>query len=137
MVLMPAVWAFFRQAEPESESRLTIRRTFTPSLIMLSHSVPNLALSPPAFWMSDWMPAESNAAFSSGRSLASQRGELAESGRITPTFLLEPPLAEPPAPPELELEQAASRNAAADTVARAASERLRIDPILSWRLSRG
>ena len=59
------------------------------------------------------------------------------SGRITPTFLeLEPPLAVLP-PPELELEQAASRNAAADTAAMAASERLRIDPILSWRLSLG
>src|SRR5689334_25300845 len=116
MVLMPAACAFFRQAEPESESRLTIRRTFTPSLIMLSQRVPNLALSPPAFWMSDWMPAESNAALSSGRSLASQRGELDESGRITPTFLpFAPPLADPPEPPELELEQAASRKAAADT----------------------
>src|SRR5690348_11745378 len=48
--------------------------------------------------MSDFRPAVSNAALSSGRSLASHRGDVVASGRITPTL----PLAEPP--PLLPLE---------------------------------
>src|SRR5215475_12664312 len=95
MVLMPACWAFFRQAVPVSESRLTISSTLTPSLIMLSQRVPNLALSPLAFWMSEVMPAASKALLSNGRSLDSQRGEVVASGRITPTL----PVALVPPPP--------------------------------------
>src|SRR5690349_4809659 len=86
MLTMPAADAFFRQAEPESESRLTIMRTLTPSLIIESQMVPNLVVSPPAFWMSDPMPASSNAFLRLGRSLPSQRGEVVASGRITPTL---------------------------------------------------
>src|SRR6187401_1830132 len=103
MVLTPAACAFFRHAVPESLSRLTIIRTFTPPLIMLSQIVPNLDLSPFAFWMSDCRPALSNAALSSGRSLDSQRGEVEASGRITPTFPLELPFPPPEPPPELPL----------------------------------
>jgi hypothetical protein len=122
MVLMPAVCAFFRHAEPESLSRLTISRTFTPELIMLSQIVPNFDLSPFAFWMSDCRPALSNAALSSGRSLDSQRGEVEASGRITPTFPLELPLPPPPEPllePLLSPPQAASRSAVAASAAAA------------------
>src|SRR6266545_3475638 len=86
MVLMPAVCAFFRQAAPVSESRLTISRTWTPSLIMFSQMVANLALSPLAFWMSEPMLAASKALLSNGRSFASHRGEVEASGRITPTL---------------------------------------------------
>src|SRR6266508_4186439 len=67
MVLMPAVCAFVRQAAPVSESRLTISRTWTPSLIMFSQMVANLALSPLAFWMSEPMLAASKALLSNGR----------------------------------------------------------------------
>ncbi len=66
-----------------------------PSPIMLSHSWPNLAVSPWAFWMSDLRPAASNAFCRFGRSWLSQRGEVVASGRITPTSV--PPL-EPPSP---------------------------------------
>src|SRR4051812_31491402 len=98
MLLMPAAVAFFRHAPPESLSRLTIIRTCTPPLIMLSQIVPNFDLSPPAFWMSDLMPASSKAFLRLGRSLPSQRGEVVASGRITPTFFsLDPEL--PPLPP--------------------------------------
>src|SRR3954466_1443618 len=95
MLLIPPAVAFLRQAEPESESRLTIMSTLTPSLIIESQMVPNLAVSPPAFWMSDPTPAASNAFLRLGRSLPSQRGEVVESGRITPplplALLLLPP----------------------------------------------
>src|SRR5919112_6505642 len=132
MVLTPAVCAFFRHAEPESLSRLTIIRTLTPELIMLSQIVLNLDLSPFAFWMSDCRPALSNAALSSGRSLDSQRGEVEASGRITPTFPLE--LLLPPPPPEplpefpLSSPQAARTRAVAASAAAAKAWRLRMDP---------
>src|SRR3954452_7106300 len=123
MVLTPAACAFLRQAVPESLSRLTISSTLTPLLIMLSQIVPNLDLSPLAFWMSDCSPALSKAAFSNGRSFDSQRGEVEASGRITPTLPLEAPLALPlPLPlPELLLSppQADSRRAAAARAAAA------------------
>ena len=93
MLWMPASAAFFRQAAPDSESRLTIISTWTPLLIMPSQIVPNLATSPSAFWMSDSMPASSKACCSDGRSLASHRGEVVESGRITPTLPALSPLA--------------------------------------------
>ncbi len=64
--------------------------TLTPSLIIESQIVPNLAVSPPAFWMSDSMPASSKAFWRLGRSLPSQRGEVVASGRITPTLPLLP-----------------------------------------------
>src|SRR3954464_13844689 len=85
MLVMPAAVAFLRQAAPESEARLTIMSTLTPSLIIESQMVPNLAVSPPAFWMSDPMPAASNAFFRLDGSLPSQRGEVVASGRITPS----------------------------------------------------
>ena len=73
---------------------------------MPSQIVPNFDLSPFAFWMSDSMPAASNAALSSGRSLASHRGEVAASGRITPTLPAElsppPPLSSPPSSPQAD-----------------------------------
>src|SRR4051812_40017043 len=98
MLLMPAAAAFFRQAPPESESRLTIISTWTPPLIMLSQMVPNLALSPPAFWMSDSIPASSKAFWRRGGSLAPHRGGGVASGRIPPTL---PADFEPPPPPPL------------------------------------
>src|SRR3954453_12744737 len=107
MTGMPASLAFLMTAAPESESRLTMSSALTPELIMPSAMLWNLLTSPPAFWMSDWMPAASNACLSSGRSAPSQRAEEAESGRITPTLL---PAAAgddapPPAAAELELEE--------------------------------
>src|SRR3954466_1011895 len=99
MLWTPASAAFLRQAAPESESRLTIIRTVT-SWIMLSQMLANLDLSPWAFWMSESTPAALNAAVSAGRSLASHRGEVVASGRITPTL---PASEEPPPPPLLLL----------------------------------
>src|SRR6476660_10020336 len=96
MLGIPAEAAFFRQAPPDSESRLTIISTETPSLIRAAQIVPNFALSPPAFWMSDFRPAAVNAFSRLGRSLASQRGEVVASGRITPTVLAFAPLPEDP-----------------------------------------
>src|SRR5262249_14978835 len=85
-------------------SRLTISSTWTPSLIMLSQMVLNLALSPLAFWMSELMPAVSNALFRYGRSFDSQRGEAGASGRISPTLpLAAPPLLGGPGPALLVL----------------------------------
>src|SRR3954462_7937227 len=100
MLVMPAWVAFFRQAEPESGSRLTIIRTLTPSLIIESQIVPNFAVSPPAFWMSEPMPASLNALVRLGRWLFSQGGEVVASGRITPTL---PPLVEPLLDPPVAL----------------------------------
>src|SRR4051794_16580393 len=102
---MPAPLAFLMTAAPESESRLTMSSALTPELIMPSAMLWNLLTSPPAFWMSDWTPAASNACLSSGRSAPSQRAEEAESGRITPTFPLAADVdgeAPPPAAAELE-----------------------------------
>src|SRR5919202_4016310 len=106
MTGMPALLAFLMTAVPESGSRSTMSRALTPSLIMPSAMLWNLLTSPPAFWMSDWMPAESNACLSSGRSAPSQRAEEAESGRMTPTLPL--PAADeddPPPPAAAELEE--------------------------------
>src|SRR3954453_19293231 len=86
MTGMLAALAFLITAAPESESRLTISMALTPSLIMPSAMLWNLATSPPAFWMSDWVPAASNAALSSGRSAVSHRAEDAESGGMPPPF---------------------------------------------------
>src|SRR3954469_14582621 len=96
MLVIPELAAFFRHAAPESESRLTIMRTLTPSLIIESQIVPNLAVSPPAFWMSDWMPASVKALVRLGRSLPSQRGDVVASGRITPTLPLAAAVVFPP-----------------------------------------
>src|SRR5450759_4138146 len=118
MLWIPAAAAFLRHAPPESESRLTIMMTATPSLIMESQIVPNLSLSPPAFWMLDLRPASVNALVRLGRSLASQRGEVVASGRITPTVLafVLLLLLLPDEPPLLELPQAASVSARAVAV---------------------
>src|SRR6476469_3914961 len=97
MLVMPAAVAFFMHAAPDSGSRLTIMRTLTPSLIIESQMVPNLAVSPPAFWMSEPTPAALNAASRLGRSLFSQRGDVVVSGRITPTVPLSVEPLDPPA----------------------------------------
>ena len=119
MTGIPALVALVMTALPLFASRSTMIRALTPALIMPSAMVWNLATSPPAFWMSESMPAASNAFFRNGRSADSQRGEEAESGRITPTLPLTvvPPV-EPPvavSPPLLEPPQAvrASRPAVA------------------------
>src|SRR4051812_6196417 len=96
MVLMPAACAFLRQADPDAESRFTMSWTLTPSLIMLSQIVANFDVSLSAFWMSEPMPPWSNAAFSSGLSFDSHRGDVVASGRITPTLPLTLPLDELP-----------------------------------------
>src|SRR6188768_1861771 len=85
MVLMPWACAFFKHAAPEALSRFVVMRTLTPALIMPSHSVPNLATLPCAFWMSALTPASANAVVRYGRSLFSQRADDSVSGRITPT----------------------------------------------------
>src|SRR4051795_10295352 len=82
----PCGLAFAMTAAADGESRLTISSTFAPPLSIPSAIVANFALSPWAFWMSESTPAASNAAFSSGRSLFSQRFDDAVSGRITPTL---------------------------------------------------
>src|SRR5436190_11464041 len=97
MLVIPAAVAFLRHAAPDSGSRLTIMRTLTPSLIIESQIVPNLAVSPPAFWMSEPTPAALNAAVRLGRSLFSHRGEVVVSGRITPTVPLLVLVLDPPA----------------------------------------
>jgi hypothetical protein len=97
---MPWSCAFLMTVAADGESRLTIARTVAPSLIIWSAIVPNLALSPLAFWMSYSTPAASKAWPRNLRSNDSQRTEDAVSGRMTPTL----PLGlSPPPPPELEL----------------------------------
>src|SRR4051812_431006 len=64
--------------------------TLTPAPIIAWAICWNRAVSPPAFWMSDRIPAASNAFWSSGASYNVYRVEDVVSGRITPT--------EPPAP---------------------------------------
>src|SRR3954452_10176019 len=121
MLWTPASAALDRHALPEAEARLTIMMTLTPSLIMLSQIWPNLALSPSAFWMSDFTPASENAFSRLGRSWDSQRGDVVVSGRITPTSALPLPPLEPPLlllPPSLSLPpQAASAPSASTPVA--------------------
>src|SRR5512140_2343944 len=80
----PAAAAFLMTAAPVSKSRLTIISTFTPPLIMLSAMDWNLALSPPAFWMSNATPAVLNASVRNGLSAVSHRVEDVVSGRMTP-----------------------------------------------------
>src|SRR5918911_870587 len=57
MVLIPAARALSRAALPVGESRLTIMRTLTPLLIILSAMDANFALSPWAFCRSTATPA--------------------------------------------------------------------------------
>src|ERR1700742_1455657 len=75
MTLTPCDWALASIAAPEPESRLTSSSTLAPLVIICS-----------AFWMSDLMPAASNAFFRNGRSTVSQRVEDLESGSRTPTL---------------------------------------------------
>src|SRR5262249_6401552 len=82
----PCCLALLITAAALGESRLTISRALTPSLSIWSAIVPNLVLSPLAFWMSASTPAALNDCASSGRSAPSQRAEEAVSGRITPTL---------------------------------------------------
>src|SRR4051812_2264907 len=91
MLVMPAAVALGGHAAPEAGSRVTIIRTWTPSFIIESQIVPNLAGSPPAVWMSDSMPGSSDALVRLGRAVFSQRGDVVASGRITPTLPVDPP----------------------------------------------
>src|SRR4051812_29570248 len=72
--------------------------------------------------MSTGMLAALNAAASNGRSLASQRGEVAASGRITPALPL--PFPEPPEFDPESLPQAATRSVITTRPAPAPSKRL-------------
>src|SRR6187402_1889835 len=74
-----------------------------------SAMVAYLLVSHWAFWMSASKPASLNAFARAGRSLFSQRGDDAESGRMTQARLADEP------PPELPVEQPASSSAAALT----------------------
>src|SRR3954452_1760772 len=74
-------------------SMSTSSRTLTFSPIMAWQIDSHLVATPSAFWMSLVRPASLNALASAGRSLFSQRLEVIESGRITPTL----PVAVPPA----------------------------------------
>lgn len=86
-------------------------RALTPELMKPSARVVNFWASPWAFWMSASKPCAVRAACSIGLSKASQRAELAVSGRMTPTLPLAPPAAAGaddeaellPAPPLSEL----------------------------------
>src|SRR3954451_10737622 len=134
MTGMLAALAFLITAAPESEARFTISSALTPSLIMPSAMLWNLVTSPPAFWMSDWMPAASNADLSSGRSAVSHRAEDAESGRMTPTLPPAAALVDDPAPPAaleavddvalLELPQAARPSRPAAPMAATPTKRM-------------
>src|SRR5882757_5027673 len=83
----------------------------TPQPLVSSWSaiVAYLLVSPWAFWMSASKPASVNAFCSAGRSPFSQRGEDAESGRMTQARV---EAVEPPPPLDA---QPASRNADAAT----------------------
>src|SRR5690348_16668665 len=93
----------------------------------------NLFLSPRAFWMSDLMPAASNACFRYGLSNDSHRCDDCVSGRITPTWAPPPPAEDelPPAvpvllPPPLELPQAARPRAPTAPMATSPTKRMRM-----------
>ena len=103
MVATPCEAAFSWIAAPDSESRLTIASTVTPSAIMPSAMVVIFSASPSAFWMSYSTPAASKAASSSGRSAVSQRTEDSVSGRMTPILPAASPLpvSPPSSPPSL------------------------------------
>src|SRR3954449_2784110 len=73
-------------------SMSTSSRTLTFSPIIDWQICSHLVATPSAFWMSSVRPAALNALSSAGRSLFSQRFEVTESGRITPTL----PVACPP-----------------------------------------
>src|ERR1700712_385929 len=86
MTLMPAAVACCSTAIPDVGSMESMISTLTPSPIMLCAICWKLAVLPCAFWMSDAIPAASNAAFSSGASYNVYRVDEVESGRITPTI---------------------------------------------------
>src|SRR5919112_2897364 len=100
MVLTPCALALFSMAAPDSESRLTIARTVTPSVSIWSAMVCIRDASPWAFWIVASTPAALKAFSSCGRSALSQRADDLVSGRITPTLPLlaasPPPVAVPP-----------------------------------------
>src|SRR4051794_32290196 len=108
-------------AAPDSLSRFTIISTLAPLVIIWSAMVAILALSPSAFWMSNWTPAALNASVRYLRSAVSHRTDDFESGRITPIF----PDAAPPAAvvvaPAAAVVAAAAAVVAAAVVAAAAA----------------
>src|SRR5215207_3604603 len=106
MTFAPWDLALAAIAAPEPESRLTSRSTLAPLVIACSACCCWVALSPSAFWISDSMPASSNAFFRNGRSTVSQRTDDLESGSRTATLPASPP--PPPPPPPLELEPESS-----------------------------
>src|SRR5215207_3110743 len=102
MTFAPWDLALAAIAAPEPESRLTSSSTLAPFVIACSACCCWVDLSPSAFWISDSMPAASNAFLRNGRSTVSQRTEDFESGSRTATLpeALSPP---PPSPPPLLL----------------------------------
>ena len=66
MTLTPAALAVASTAAPEVASIESMTRTDTPSPIMLWAIDWYLLVLPPAFWMSDLMPAASKAFLSRG-----------------------------------------------------------------------
>src|SRR5579875_1839906 len=87
---MPLLAASFSIAAPDALSRLTIMRTLTPSLSMLSAIVFIVAALPWAFWMSHWSLAVAQSARSASGSEVTQRCEDLVSGRMMPTLALLP-----------------------------------------------
>ena len=68
MTWMPAAFADVSTLMPVAGSAGSMRRTLTPSEIIVCAIETNFALSPWAFWMSALTPAASNAFVSSGAS---------------------------------------------------------------------
>src|SRR5918999_3980050 len=113
MTLTSCALALAAIAAPEPESRLTSSSTVAPFVIACSACCCWVALSPSAFWISDSIPAASNACLRNGRSTVSQRTDDRESGSSTATLPASPPLSEaaPPPPPSSSSPQAASASA--------------------------
>src|SRR5215208_6864498 len=111
MTLTPWDLALAAIAAPEPESRFTSRSTLAPLVIACSACCCCVDLSPSAFWISDSMPASSNAFFRNGRSTVSQRTDDLESGSRTAT--LPASLSPPPPPPELPPESSSPHPATA------------------------
>src|SRR5215216_6406122 len=112
MTLTPCDLAFTAIAAPEPESRLTSSSTLAPFVIACSACCCCVDLSPSAFWISDSMPASSNAFLRNGRSTVSQRTDDLESGSSTATLPASSP-PPPPPPPELEPESSSPHPATA------------------------
>src|SRR5579885_1882248 len=101
MTGMPAVLALASIWAPTAGSDGAMTRTLTPWVMNPSARLANFWLSPWAFCTSTLKPWAVNAWVSIGLSKASQRAEVAVSGRITPTL----PLAPPPAGADADEEE--------------------------------